>query len=54
MKKEGYPPEKLVDVVMYRCVEYRKALELKKQGEAKGWKVKIGQENYLKQGNKIG
>lgn len=43
----------MVDVVMYRTVEYQKALELKKSGESKGWKVKIGQEGYLKQGNKI-
>ncbi len=46
-------PTKIVDVVMYKTAEYSKALELKKYGEKKGWQVKIGQEGYLKQGNKL-
>jgi len=53
MKKYGFPPEREVDVVMYKQTDYANALRLKKSGEEKGWTVKIGQKRYLKQGNKI-
>lgn len=51
--KNEIDPTTEVDIVMYRCVDYANALRIKKEGEAKGWTVKIGQKNYLKQGNNI-
>jgi hypothetical protein len=52
-KETVLPNETEVDVVMFKQTDYEDALRLKRAGESKGWIVKIGQKNYLKQGNKI-
>ncbi|WP_431129677.1 hypothetical protein [Flagellimonas flava] len=53
MKKHELDPSTMVDVVFYRKTDYQDALRLKKEGEKRGWTVKIGEADYLKKGNKI-
>lgn len=44
-------PETEIDVVMYKTIQYGDLEMMRKNAEAKGWKVKFSEKNYLKQGN---